>query len=215
MKLLLTSGGFTNKSIVRALQELVGRPFGELKLVFVPTAANVESGGKEWLIDDLCRTKKLGWREVDIVDISAVGNDMWQERTKDTDVVMVGGGNTWYLMKCFKNSGFPKWLDQRKERLVYVGISAGSIAATSSLELLSLLYGEVEYGSDNRGMGWVDFHVRPHLNSDYFPKIRKPYLEELAKKLKEPVYAISDGRAIKVMDDTVEVVGEGEWVKFN
>lgn len=181
----------------------------------MPTAANVESGGKEWLIDDLHQTKELRWKEIDVVDISAIGNDMWQERMKDTDVVMVGGGNTWYLMECFKKTGFTSWLNERKEGLVYVGVSAGSIAATRSLELLSLLYGEIEYGSDNRGMGWVDFHVRPHLNAKDFPKITKHYLEELTKQVNEPVYAISDGRAIKVVDGKIEVVGEGEWVKLN
>ena len=56
MKLLLTSSGFTNKSIANALLEFAGKPFKELKLVFVPTAANVESGGKEWLINDLCNS---------------------------------------------------------------------------------------------------------------------------------------------------------------
>ena len=34
MKLLLTSAGFTNKSIANALLELCGRPFSELKLDF-------------------------------------------------------------------------------------------------------------------------------------------------------------------------------------
>lgn len=53
MKLLLTSAGITNKSIAKAVLDLTGLPAKEIKLVFIPTAANVEEGDKEWLIDDL------------------------------------------------------------------------------------------------------------------------------------------------------------------
>jgi dipeptidase E len=37
MKLLLTSAGLTNKSIVTALSELIGKPFEETNLAFIPT----------------------------------------------------------------------------------------------------------------------------------------------------------------------------------
>ena len=49
MKLLLTSSGFTNSSISDALLDLTKKPFNELNLAFIPTAANVEKGDKEWL----------------------------------------------------------------------------------------------------------------------------------------------------------------------
>ena len=51
MKLLLTSAGFTNNKIAQGLIDLVQKPFSELKLAFIPTAANVEPGGKEWFCD--------------------------------------------------------------------------------------------------------------------------------------------------------------------
>jgi peptidase E len=73
VKLLLTSGGFTNHRIVEALKGLTGRPFNKLKLVFIPTASNVEIGGKEWLIDDLYRTKQLGFEKIAVAVM--VGNN--------------------------------------------------------------------------------------------------------------------------------------------
>ena len=39
MKLLLTSGGLENKTMIDTLRDLVGKDFKETKLVFVPTAA--------------------------------------------------------------------------------------------------------------------------------------------------------------------------------
>lgn len=53
MKLLLTSGGLTNKSIEKALFELVGKKPEDTSLCFIPTAATAEMGDKDWFINDL------------------------------------------------------------------------------------------------------------------------------------------------------------------
>ena len=96
MKLLLTSAGFTNDKIIQALIDLTDRPLNELKLVFIPTAANVEIGGKEWLITDLHRCANLGLKQVDIVDISALPSNTFLPRLVDSDIIFFGGGNTHY-----------------------------------------------------------------------------------------------------------------------
>ncbi|MCG2808784.1 MAG: hypothetical protein L6275_00345 [Candidatus Portnoybacteria bacterium] len=60
MKLLLTSAGITNKSIAQAVLDLTNLPAEKIKLAFIPTAANVEEGDKDWLIDDLIHFKEQG-----------------------------------------------------------------------------------------------------------------------------------------------------------
>ena len=50
MKLLLTSGGLSNKSIINALADLLQKPFSNAKLAVIPTAMNVEIGDKSWFI---------------------------------------------------------------------------------------------------------------------------------------------------------------------
>src|SRR3989344_4188215 len=60
MKLLLTSGGITNKSIAKALFDLVGKKPEDTTLCFVPTAATVEMGDKDWFINDLKNIDKIG-----------------------------------------------------------------------------------------------------------------------------------------------------------
>lgn len=62
MKLLLTSGGLMNDSIISALKDLTQKPFNELNLAFIPTASNMEEGDKWWLIKDLEICKKLGFK---------------------------------------------------------------------------------------------------------------------------------------------------------
>jgi hypothetical protein len=89
MKLLLTSAGFSNQTIAKAFLELAGKPFKEMKLAFIPTAANVEEGDKGWLIEDLANCKKLGLAEIDIVDISALPREIWQKRLEAADIFNV------------------------------------------------------------------------------------------------------------------------------
>jgi dipeptidase E len=219
MKLLLTSAGLSNKSIIKALRELTGKPFDKLNLAFIPTAANIEKGDKGWLVKDLINCRNLGFVSIDIVDISAVPKDIWEPRLKTADILMFGGGNPFYLMHWMKKSGLEKILPELLERRVYVGISAGSMVTSPNLSVSTskpLYYssGIKDYRQE-KALGFVNFHIRPHFNSPEFPKIRKEFLEKMAKRLKEPMYAIDDQTAIKVINDKLEIMSEGKYMGFN
>lgn len=47
MRLLLTSAGITNRLIANALVSMVGKDARDIKVAFIPTAANVEEGDKQ------------------------------------------------------------------------------------------------------------------------------------------------------------------------
>jgi len=218
MKLLLTSGGLTNKSIVNAFLELAGKPFNELSLAFIPTAANVEEGNKDWLIGDLIMLKELGFKSVDIVDISAVPQDIWEPRLNEADVLLFEGGNTFHLMYWVKKSGLKDLLPKLLETKVYVGISAGSMITSHKLSLSSSeKYYSEEIGThrDEDGLGYVSFYILPHLNSPYFPKRREEFLAEMAQEIKEPIYVIDDQSAIQVVDGKARIISEGKYLAFN
>jgi len=175
MKLLLTSAGFSNDSITNALLELTGKPFSELNLAFIPTAANIEAGDKtNWFIRDLIRLRDLKFKSIDIVDISAVPKEMWQSRLQDTDIFYVEGGNTAYLMYWMTKSGLSDMLPEMLKTKIYVGVSAGSMVVCNDLALnmSEELYGEVsDERQKNEGMRLVDFSIIPHLNSPHFPNV--------------------------------------------
>src|SRR5258708_39878615 len=105
MKLLLTSTGIKNKSISDALLKLIGKPFSETKLAFVPTAANDERGDKRWVIEDLGNISKLGLKSIDIIDISALPKEKWVKGFKEVDILFFEGGNTFYLMYWIEKFG--------------------------------------------------------------------------------------------------------------
>ncbi len=215
MKLLLTSAGITNKSIENALLGLLGKPFKESKLVFIPTAADVEQGDKGWLIDDLKRLKDLEFSQIDIVDISAIPRELWLPRLETADVLVLGGGNTWYLMSWLKKSGLADVLPEFLKTKVYVGISAGSILTSKKFSLLHLIYPDEDEFDERNGLGLVDFEIRPHLNSPFFPKSKDAYLGEATRLIPDPVYAIDDETAIKVIDGKIEIISEGKYLMYN
>ncbi len=217
MKLLLTSGGLENKTMIDTLRDLVGKDFKDANLVFIPTAANVEVGDKWWLISDLTKCKELGFKEVDIVDIAAVAKNVWEPRLQNADVIMVGGGNTSYLMSQIKKSGLAKDLPELLKNRVYVGISAGSMVVSPNLkekEMQRLYEEPIVDDTTNEGLGFVDFLVVPHMNSPHFPRASK-LIDEVAEGIGITLYALDDESAVKVVDGQVEVISEGKWKKYN
>lgn len=215
MKLLLTSAGLANQTIRNAIEELLGKPASGAKLAFIPTAANVEAGDKTWMIEDLNNFKKVGF-EVDIVDISAVTKNVWLPRLQEAEVLFLGGGNTFHLMHWVEKSGLQAELPSLLNNRIYAGISAGScIAGPTIFNSVQNLFGESYDIEIKEGLGLVNFQFIPHLNSNYFEKIRIEYIEKAAKDLVEPVYALDDNSALKIIDNNIEVVSEGVWKRFN
>jgi dipeptidase E len=231
MKLLLTSNGLSNKSIENALEELVGKPRKETKIAFIPTAGfpvdDVNNESRDWLADDIYRIKEFcGY--FDIVSLADLTREEIVKRLEYVDVIFVGGGNTFYLSYMMEKSGLFEELPKLLETRVYAGISAGSMITTESIRTASqainnpnAFYDDEynEFGPEGRSakvsLKFVPFVVRPHYGSKFFPKIRGDFLEEIARDVKVPLYAIDDDTALKVIDGKVEVITEGNWKLYN
>lgn len=218
MKLLLTSGGLENNSIIKALQDLLQKPFEESKIAFIPTAANLEPGDKkDWFIEDLIQLKNLKFNSIDIVDISALPKEIWLERLNDVDIIYVEGGNTYHLMYWINKSGLSEILPELLKTKIYVGASAGSLIATPSIlnskteKVPTQEIGEKLYDD---GLNFVDFMVEPHINSIWFPDSNFESLEKRSKEYQYPIYGIDDNTAVKVDGDKIEVISEGVWKLF-
>ena len=218
MKLLLTSGGLTNRLIVNALFDLVDKEPQDTSLVYIPTAANVEKGDKSWLINDLYNLKKQDFKSIDIADISAVDEKIWRPKLEEADVLFFEGGNTYYLMEWINKSGLVYLLPELLKNKVYVGVSAGSMVTSKDLALRisQVLYGEdLERTENMLGLNFVDFYFLPHLDSPYFKELREDFIKENMKGISDKIYVLDDNSALKVVDEKVEVTGEGKWFVIN
>jgi dipeptidase E len=231
MKLLLTSNGLSNQSIANALEKLVGKPRKQIKVAFIPNAGfpidDFKNESRDWLVDDMYRIKEFcGF--IDIVSLTDLTKQEIYERLEYADVIFVGGGNVFYLSYYMEKVGLFAELPRLLKTRVYAGISAGSMIVTDSLRTASgaiknpdKFYDEEydEIGPVGRSAGrsakLVNFVVRPHLNGKSFPITKGDFLESIAKDVKVPLYAIDDNSAVQVIDDSVEVITEGEWKLLN
>lgn len=218
MKLLLTSGGLTNESISNALVELVGKKTEDTSLCFIPTASTIETGDKDWLINDLININKQGYKSVSIVDICALPENIWRPQMEEADVLFFSGGNNFFLMEWINKSGLKEILLKFLETKVWVGISAGSMVTNPdlSLKISQTVYGEdFDKTEEIDGLNFVDFYTLPHLNSQYFPNVNLENLQKLSEKINKKIYALDDQSALKVVDGKVEIISEGEYLEFN
>jgi dipeptidase E len=210
MKLLLTSAGITTQAIADTLNDLIGD--GNRKIGFIPTAANMEPGNKDWFINQFVNLRKYGFDWIDCIDPSAAGID-WRARLREVGVVFVSGGNTFHLLNQARLTGFGDWLHEHGESIVYVGVSAGSIIMTPSIGIAPVDNGdENTVGIDDvTGLKFVDFEVSPHTPEAVSLQANKQYVTTIRNKL----YAYNDSAALRVVDGAVEKVPGGQYWEFN
>jgi len=220
MKLLLTSAGISNTSIHNALVDLLGKPVSEASAVFVPTAIYAISGGGDIvrrvirgsLGDPFC---ELGWKSLGLLELTAlpsIKQELWVPMLQETDALLVGGGDCQYLCYWMQQSGLADLLPSLLRKIVYVGLSAGSMVMTR----FGTTYGNHTLPTESdKSLGFVDFALHPHLDHEWFPKNSLANIEKLAATLPMPSYAIDDQTAIKVTDGSIEVISEGHWKLLN
>lgn len=230
MKFLLTSAGITNDSIRRALINLLGGSISNFEAVFVPTAIYAQSGGGGYAWQELNELGKEGWHKFGVLELTAltsIPDEYWLPMVEEADVFIVGGGNTGYLSYWLQKSGLAEKLPEFLQDKVYLGISAGGMMVTHSLNVNSEklektgIYYDDEYdeaapldAGSNKTLKLVDFVIRPHLNADYFPGATLENMEKWAAKVDVPLYAFDDQTAIQVIDGKVQIISEGEWKLF-
>jgi len=213
MKLLLTSSGITSRAIENSLKELVEKPFEELNVAFIPTAAHFENGDKHWFIKQLQECVELGFKEIDIVDIAVVSKERWLAAFKKAQVIMVGGGGEGYLLQMMKESGFIEEIERLLGSRVYVGISAGAMALTPRIipQVSKFLYKEPQVTNEKiEGLNFVDFSFFPHLNDDYFTNLTEENIRKITEEynILKPIYALSDGTALQIIDNNIKIIGD-------
>lgn len=217
MKLLLTSAGITTEKIAEELVLLVGKPFADLKVLFVTTAANTSVEDKTWLTENLFEFTSRKPASFDLLDIAGLPHVLWKKHFEAADVICVGGGDEAYLSRIFVEQGVKDFLSGFGDEKVYMGISAGSIVAGVFLPkgLNIELYGEECESDDGVGMGFCDFVFVPHLNSPYFPRVTTEILETMLHRFESGFIAVDDFTAVSINQELVTFIGDGEKKEYS
>jgi len=216
MKLLLTSAGISNQSINNALVDLLGKPVAEASALFVPTAIYGIPSCADIIPKVICGTLgdpfcQAGWKSLGVLELTALPTmkqELWLPVLQQTDALLVGGGDCQYLCYWLRQSGLTDLLPSLLEKMVYVGLSAGSMIMTR----YGTTYGNHTLPPETpKSLNLFDIAIHPHLDHEWFPDNSMDNLEKLAATLPMPSYLIDDQTAIKVVDGEIEVVSEGSW----
>ena len=242
MRALLTASGIRNGSIRDALVDLLNKPIAESNALFIPTAIYPFPGGPvmAWRAlsgqasAPLC---ELGWKSLGILELTAlpsIEEAAWVPTVRDADALLVWGGDPLFLASWMRRSGLTGLLPTLRSEAVYVGVSAGSIAAASTfvetyidppagtdgpLKSEDIVFATAQGDVDRilvtgQGAGLVDFAVIPHLEHADHPDASLANAEKWAARIPAPTYAIDDETAIAVVDGAARVVSEGQWRLF-
>jgi dipeptidase E len=220
MRFLLTSAGIKNTSIHDALEDLLGKPIAESSALCIPTASYALPGGAalawKFITGREPRTPmcELGWTSLGVLELTAlpsIDEEDWAPMVRETDVLLVNGGDPLYLCYWMRQSGLADLLPSLRET-VYVGLSAGSIVMAPSIGEDFVGWTPPTGGQETLGM--VGFSIFPHLDHEDLPDNSMANAERWAAGLRVPGYAIDDETAIKVIDGTVQVISEGHWKLF-
>ena len=171
MRLLLTSAGIQNTSIHEALLDVLGKPIAESNALCIPTAAYghpMAGLGAAWRFisgnEPDCPMTGLGWKSLGVLELTAmpsIDEENWVPKVKETDALLVDGGDSLYLSHWMRQSGLADLLPSLGET-AWVGLSAGSMVMTPRIGEEAVVW-KPPTGGD-QALGIVDFSIFPHLD---------------------------------------------------
>jgi dipeptidase E len=221
MKLLLMSAGIKNTTVHEALVGLLGKPIAEANALCIPTAGYGSPYGSPqgaWRFitgqsgQPMC---ELGWKSLGVLELTALSSrdrERWVPWVRETDALLVNGGDALYLAHWMRQSGLADLLPSLPET-VYVGFSAGSMALTPRIGGDFVGWKPADGGDSTLGV--VDFSIFPHVDHPDLPENTMADAERWAAGIGGPAYAIDDDTALQVVDGIVKICSEGNWRLFS
>ncbi len=201
--LLLSSNRFLEKN-----PQVFEKPFKDLKTAWIINASKSVPS-----TDYFERHRKFfkdNAYNIQEVDIDGKNKDELKDLLKNFEAVFVEGGNSFYLLKSIRESGFDEAVKELiPQGLIYIGASAGSYIACPTIEM-ALWKHQDKYNhhgiTDYTAMSLVPFLMTAHYKPEY-----KDLLKDKIFGAKCPVKVLDDEQAILVIDDKVSLIGgEGE-----
>ncbi len=203
-KLLLASNG---KFLFDKGYQLLGVPLKDLRIGYIITASK-GTANTDYLKRhrDEMKKAKLHFEEM---DIERKTKKELEKFVSDKNAVHVEGGNTFYLLKAFRQTGFDKIIEKSvKNGLIYIGTSAGAYIACPTIETTAWKSERNRFGvTDFKALGFVPFVMKVHYTDDM-----KPMIREKMKDLHYPLRILRDGQGILVEGEKYTFVGEGKEV---
>lgn len=209
MKIILAS----NQSFIDKYgYQLTGIPFKDMRVGHIITATKVASD-LSFLEKVNESIKKHGIHYEDF-DIEGKSKEEIFAFFSDKNIIHMEGGNTFYLLKVIRGTGFDQILKELFEKgIVYIGASAGSYVMCPSIEVSTWRKENPDlwYGlTDLTALNYAPFVLKVHYEDE-----KESLTREKMKNLRYPLRILRDGQGILVEDGKSYFKGEGNEVQLN
>ncbi len=189
MKLILTSRDFQNENSKKVIVENISKPIEDAKILFVPN----EKASKRTLASDLFyqRLMRYGFKRENIRVFDYYNTEEYFGLT-DLDILYIGGGNTFEMLKRIKSRGFDKEIIRLIESgVVYVGGSAGVHIVSQNIEHVAAFDELPKIMPDFEGLKLFDGIAICH-----YDETRKDVYEKLKAENRYKIYALTNDDAV-------------------
>lgn len=203
-KLFLTS---VFSKTTKEFKKFYGETNGK-SAVFIPTAANADGGGTIYVKRQRRALEKLGIKAC-VLDVSVAESNEITASLLNSDIIYIGGGNTFYLLQELKRSGADMII---KEQIAlgkaYIGESAGAVIVAPRIDYIEDMDDRAAAPdlSDCSALDLVDFYPLPHMNSFPFKRASRMIAEKHSNDLK--LLPITNRQAVCVYGNEIKILGK-------
>ena len=185
---------------------LTGISKSEMKIGYVTTASKVTRDSTFFeKVENTISENGYSFEKFDIEDKS---KDEMLNFFKNKNVIHVEGGNTFYLLKAIRESGFAEVLKELlNEGKIYIGTSAGAYIMCPTIEVANWNEtGRDRFGlTDFSALNYVPFVLKVHYKDE-----AENLIKEKMKTLKYPLRILRDGQGILVEGAKYTFIGGNE-----
>lgn len=208
MKIILASD---LSFILKYGYDLTGIPKSKMKIGHIITAWKVSRNNVDFF-KKVSQTIKENGYDIEDFGIEDKTKKEIKDFFKDKNVIHIEAGNTFYLLKVIRETGFADILKELlNEGRIYIGTSAGAYVMCPTIEVSDWNPdGKDRFGiNDFTALNYVPFVLKVHYKDE-----QREMLREGIKTLKYPIHILRDGQGMFCEDDICKFVGDGEEVKF-
>lgn len=202
-KLFLASFASVSLDLIK---ELLPKPASELRVAFIKTAADTYED-QSFVEADRNKLIEMGFSVKD-VDLKNKTSIELEDNFKNFDLILMAGGNTFYLLDQIHKSGFDQLLPRLLENgVIYVGSSAGSIVCCPTIESARRFDDPLTapYLKNYEGLNLIKYVLIPHAQKEKYAGRIKETIEEMTQNGFE-VMTLTDNEAFVINNDEVKKI---------
>ena len=195
--------------LIGGLPPVLGRPFNQFKMVHVITASKGVTN-LAYFERNRAFFKAEGYQSEEL-DLDGKNENELRKVLQGKELVYVEGGNTFYLLKSIRESGFDKVIKELLPKgLIYMGASAGSYVACPTIEMAGIKNQDMY---DHHGVtDLTAMNLAPFLLFVHYKPEHRQLLKEKISHTTFPVKILTDEQAFLITDGKVELIGTEEEI---